>query len=388
MDDLKKKRSFYTDEELPKVSVIIPAFNEENTIGLTLDSILKSEYPKSKLDIFVVDDGSTDNTYKIAKRYEIKGIRVFKMPKNSGKGAALNFGIPKAKGEIIFTMDADTTVRFDSLKKMVRYFKDPEVMSVTPGMITRNPKNVIQRIQYMEYLTGIFLRKTFAALNAVHITPGAFSAYRKEFFDKYGGYDENNITEDLEVALRIQFHKYKIENAPDAPAYTNPPAKFSHLLKQRRRWYVGLMRNIWSYRKLFGKEYGDLGVFVLPVAWIGIVFSVTIFIYFFIKTIGDIIEEIFFYKSINFDFGNIFDLNYYFFERLIFKLVTNNILVFLCIFVFIVGLYLYYTVKKTGRISGLFINLPLFFMFFAILFGFWWIVSIFYVLFNRDVSWK
>ncbi len=388
LEDKKKQRPFFSDKELPKVTVLIPAFNEEETIALTLDSILKSDYPKNKFEVIVIDDGSKDKTLQIANKYKKNGIKIIAKVENQGKGAALNTGIEKANGEIIFTMDADTEVPSFSLINMTRYFKDPEIMSVTPAMVTKNPKNILQRIQQIEYLTGLFLRKTFAALNAVHITPGAFSAYRKSFFDKYGGYEENNITEDLEMSLKIQYNKYKIENAPEAPAYTNPPAKFSHLLKQRRRWYVGLMKNLWTYKQLFSKKYGDLGVFVLPIAGISIIFSVFVTIYLFINSILDINKEIIFYQNINFDLTNVYQLNLFFFERLFFNLATNTVLIFIILFLIVIAIYLNYASKKTGKISGLMINLPLFFISFAILFGFWWIVSIFYVIFKKDISWN
>ena len=388
IEDLKKEREFFTDDELPKVSVIIPAYNEEKTIELTLDSILKSDYPKNKLDILVIDDGSIDKTYEKALKYQKEGVRVFKQETNGGKGRALNSGIEKAKGDFVFTMDADTIVDKKSLKAMTRYFKNPKVMSVTPAMVTRETKTIIQRIQSVEYLTGLFLRKTFAALNAIHITPGAFSAYRKSFFEEHGGYDEGNLTEDLEVALRIQHHKYIIENAPEAPAYTIPPKDFMSLLKQRRRWYAGLMKNTWNYRKLFGKEYGDMGMFVLPMAWFGIFIAVFMIIYYAIKATNDLIKEVLFYKSINFDIFNQIEFNSYFFERIFFQITTITALWFVLIFLVMIFFYLRYATKKIGKTESLYINVPLFMVLFAVLFGIWWIVSIFYVALNREVTWK
>ena len=386
--DKKVKREFYSDDELPGVTVLIPAFNEEKTISITLDSILESVYPKEKLEIIVIDDGSKDKTTEIANKYRKKKVIVLTKKVNAGKGSALNLGIKKSSNPIIFTMDADTTVDKNSLINMTRYFKDPTIMSVTPSIVTRDPKNLIQRVQHIEYMTGLFLRKTFAALNAIHITPGAFSAYRKSFFEKHGYYDENNVTEDLELALRIQYHKYKIENCAEAPAFTIAPNKFSHLLKQRRRWYVGLMKNVWKYKKLFRNEYGDLGFFVLPIAWISIFFSVFITVYLFIKIFIDVNKEILFYKSINFDFANYFNFNLFILERIFIHIVTNTAILFLFVFIIIISIYLFYASKKIGKKDNLWMNLPLFFIFFAMFFGFWWIISIIYVLFNKDISWK
>jgi poly-beta-1,6-N-acetyl-D-glucosamine synthase len=385
-----KKELLYKDDELPSVSIMIPAFNEEKSVARTLDSILKVDYPKDKLEILFVDDGSSDGTLKEAKKYEVKGVRVFHKKNDpiGRKGSAMNYLIKKAKNEIVVSMDADTFVDPSALKKMVRHFKDPEVMCVSPGITIYKPNSFLQRIQYMEYLMGLFLRKAFASLNAIHITPGAFSAYRKVFFEKFGGYEEGNLTEDLEVALRIQYHHYIIQNAPNAPVYTIAPTKFRDLLIQRRRWYVGLMKNTWKYKKIFGPKYGDLGMFVFPIAWISIFFSVFVIVYLFFKTLVDIREDVIFLQNINFDFASLLTLNSYVVERWIFLFLSNPVVIFIFIFMIIIGSYLIYAAKNLGKITGWHFNLPLFFMFFAILFGFWWTLSVIYVLFNRDVSWR
>lgn len=385
--DKKKKKPLYEDHELPSISVIIPAYNEENTISRTLKSILESDYPKSKFEVIFVDDGSKDNTLKIAKKFEDKKIRIFHK-ENGGKGSALNLGISKAKGEIIFTMDADTTVDPQSMKNMVRLFKDKQVMSVTPAMIIDKPKNILQRIQYVEYLLGLFLRKAFSSVKAIYVAPGAFSAYRKEFFDEYGGYDVGNITEDLEIALRIQLHGYNTENCPEAPAYTIAPRKFKDILIQRRRWYYGLIKNLWNYRKLISVKYGDLGTFVIPVAIASIALAVFVTVYLFFKTIFDLRNELLFLQNINFDFVNYLNINLYVIERFLFLFFSKPVVIFILLFVFVLGFYMYYASKKIGKISGLIVNLTLFFLFFAILFGFWWVVSIFYALFNKQVKWR
>jgi cellulose synthase/poly-beta-1,6-N-acetylglucosamine synthase-like glycosyltransferase len=387
----RKPKELFSDEELPFVSILIPAFNEEKSVAPTLDSILDIDYPKDKFEVVFVDDGSKDKTLKVAQAYEKKGVRVFHKENDpvGKKGSAMNFALKKARGEIVVSMDADTFVDRKSLKQMVRYFKNEEVMCVSPGITVYKPRNLLQRIQYMEYLMGLFLRKAFASVNAIHITPGAFSAYRKVFFDKYGGYEEGNLTEDLEVALRIQANHYIIENSPDSPVYTIAPSKFKELLIQRRRWYIGLMKNTWKYKKIFfNKEYGDLGMFVFPIAWISIFFSVFVTVYLFFKTLFQVSDEIQFLRSVHFDLGSLLDINVYFLERWVFLFVSNPVIVFIFFFVIIIGTYLIYAARMLGRVEGWYFNLPLFFMFFAILFGFWWTVSIIYAIFDRDVGWR
>ena len=175
---------------------------------------------------------------------------------------------------------------------------------------------------------------------------------------------------------------------PDAPVYTVAPAKFKALMIQRRRWYYGLIKNIWDYRHIFGKKYGDLGIFVLPIAVISIFFSVFVTVYFFFKIIFRIHSEILFLRSINFDFGNIFNFNLYIIERALFLFFSNPIIIFVLVFLVVMFFYLYYASKKVGRSSGLIINLILFFLFFSLLFGFWWIISLFYALFFKKIKWR
>ncbi|MEM3113277.1 MAG: glycosyltransferase family 2 protein [Candidatus Pacearchaeota archaeon] len=383
----KKKKLLYRDDELPIVSVIIPAYNEEKSIESTIRSILQTDYPKSKFQVIVVDDGSSDNTFKIARKFKKHGVEVYTKT-NEGKGVALNYGLKKARGDVIFSMDADTYVDRNSLKEMVRYFKNKKVMCVSPSILVDNPKNTLQRVQYIEYIMGLFLRKAFANVNSIHITPGAFSAYRKSFFDKYGGYDEGNITEDLELAMRIQYHGYIIEHSPESLVYTIAPDKFYSLLKQRRRWYIGLLKNTIKYNKLISPKYGDLGMFVIPIAWISIFFAVFVTLFSIFKFIFKIKDEILFLNSINFDLGGFFNVNLFFIERLLFSFFSNPVIFFIILFILIMVGYLLYATKNIKNIESPLVNLPLFFLFFSVLFGFWWIVSFIYFIFHRDISWR
>ena len=385
--DKKKQKQLFTDDELPKTTIIIPAYNEEKSIGRTIESITASDYPKGKLEILVVDDGSKDKTLEIARTYQSNIVKIYTKP-NGGKGTALNLAIKKAKGDIIFTMDADTFVAPHSVKEMVRYFKNPEIMSVTPSMLIYEPKGVLQRIQQAEYLFGLFIRKAFTSVNAIHVTPGAFSAYRKTFFDKHGMYDEENITEDLEMSLRIQYNGYSIEYSPEAPAYTIAPNKFKALMVQRRRWYAGLMRNTWKYKGIFSPKYGDLGMFVLPVAWISIFFSVFVINYLFINTLINLRSELMFLMSINFDFLSIFSISEFALERTVFHILSSPIVIFFLLFMVVLGIYMRFATKKVGDVKSLPLTIVLYFLFFSILFGFWWTVSIIYILLNKKVTWR
>ncbi len=371
----------------PKVSIIIPMHNEEKGISVTIENALALDYPKNKLQIIVVDDGSTDDCYKIACKFRKFGVLVVSK-KNGGKGSAMNFGLKRATGEIIFTMDADGTYpEKNALKEMVYFFRHPDVYCVSPAIAVHNPKGFWQKIQQAEFLLGIFLRKAFASMDALSITPGAFSAYRKKFFDEYGGFDEDNITEDLEIALRIQRNNFVVENAHNAHVYTVCPDNFIGLLKQRRRWYVGLLRNLWKHNVLFSRKYGDLGVVVLPIVILSVFFSVILTFYLTIRTLLRLKLDLEILQGVNFAASSFYITKYAIQKYLL--LFFSNPLTYLAFFffVFLIG-YMIFAKRNLKKYSNFGFGLIFFLLFFSILFVFWWTVSLIYVIFNRKVLWK
>jgi len=384
----KEEKPIFEEKKPPKVTIIIPAFNEEKGIATTIESALNIDYPKKKLEIIVVDDGSKDNTYKIALQYKNKGIKVFTKP-NGGKGTALNLGISKAKGKIIVTMDADNThVKPEALKQMVAYFSNPDVVCVAPVMAVYEPKGILQKIQQVEYLFGILLRKVFSNINAIHVTPGAFSAYKKSFFDKFGGFEENNLTEDLEMALRIQYNGYSIVNSTEAIIYTVTPNKFGVLLKQRRRWYGGLVKNLAKYNSLFSKRHGEMGVIILPAAVISVLFSLILTPYMLIKSILNLKDEFEYLQSINFQVFNSWEFSTTFIERYILTLVSDPKIFFLVIFFTSLALYMIFAKAKLKESLNIKLSLIFFILFYTTLFTLWWFISLIYIMLNRKISWR
>jgi poly-beta-1,6-N-acetyl-D-glucosamine synthase len=381
----------FNKENAPFVSIIVPAWNEEKGIERTIKSLLGLEYPKNKLEIIIVDDGSIDNTYKLALKHKSKFLKVFRLKKNSGKFAALNYGIEKSKGEIIVTTDADSLyLNKDALQKMVVYFfKSSRIMCVAPAMAIHQPRGILQRIQQVEYLLGVFLRKAFASVNAIHITPGAFSAYRKYFFQKYGGFKKGHLTEDMEMALRIQSKGFIIENSLDARVFTVAPNKFIPLLKQRRRWYTGLIKNFLDYRRLFSPKYGAMGLVVMPVAVITVILSVILTIYLTINTMLDIKKELSLLKSINFNILDSFQFNSFVVERFLFDIFSQPMFIFSFIFLGILLGYMVFAKRKIRENADIKISIFLFFFFYAFLFAFWWTLSFIYTLFfGKRVTWR
>lgn len=254
----KKKQNFE-----PTISFIIPAYNEEETIKDTIKSVLNSDYPKEKLEIIVVNDGSTDRTAEVVKTIKDKRVKLLNK-KNSGKADSLNYGIKHSKGDIIVTLDADSYIEKDSIKKMLSYFDD-DVAAVTSAVKVKERENMtfLEKLQRLEYLFTIFNRRLFAMINGVYVTPGPFSAFRREIFDIVGGFDTNNIMEDQEIALRIQAANYRIESCMDAVVYTDVPKDFSSFMRQRERWHRGGFRNVLKYVYTINPKYGDFGMFVM-----------------------------------------------------------------------------------------------------------------------------
>ncbi len=382
----EKKIPKFPEHNPPKVSIIIPAYNEEKGIAATIKSALSADYPRDKFEIIVVDDGSTDNTYKIAEKFKSKLVRLFHK-ENGGKGSALNLGISKSNGEFIFTMDADSIIKPNSVKNQIAYFDKPKVMSVAPIIAIYKPRNILERVQQIEYLLGVFLREAFASLNAIHVTPGAFSSYRRSFFDKYGGFKENELVEDLEMALRIQAKGYIIENCMTAIVYTHPPRKFRELAIQRRRWFVGLLRNIAKYKELFSRKTA-LGAIVLPIAVAAIIISLALTSVAVVRALINLRKELLMLNSINFNFLSLIDFNKYSVGLFLFSFFSSPITILAIVFVIIVIGYLYFAKSKVKEHSQIAISLPLFLVLYSFLFAFWWVVAFLYSFLDKTVSWR
>ena len=272
-------------EDLLYTSVIVPCFNEEETVDKTVMSLLSMDYPKDKLEILIIDDGSTDGTWKHIQKYK-KNMQVKMYKKvNGGKHSALNFGISKAKGDVIGCLDADSFVDKTALKYMMTYFKDPKTMAVTPSIKVFNPRNFLQRMQWSEYTLGILIAKLFSYADAVLVMPGPFSMFRKEVFKIIGNYKKAHQTEDMEITLRLHRKKLQIKNSHRSYVYTTAPKTIKTLYKQRLRWNFGFIKNAMDYREmLFNKKYGNYGMLVLPFSLM-IAFSVFIAVFNIAKSI-------------------------------------------------------------------------------------------------------
>lgn len=252
---------------LPTITIIVPIWNEETTVLKTIFSILKLDYPKDKLSVFIVDDGSTDNTWKVIQRFKRNSQVTLLRKENGGKHTALNYALQFVTSDLVGCLDADSYVHPQALRRIVSKFNEGDYMAVTPSIKVHEPKGIIQLIQKVEYGWGVLLRNTLAHLGAIYVTPGPLSIFKREVFLRLGGYRKAHNTEDMEIALRMHENKMRIGNAPDAFIYTSAPRNLKSLYKQRLRWTYGFMKNAIDYKHMFfNPRYGNLGMVMLPIA--------------------------------------------------------------------------------------------------------------------------
>lgn len=277
----KARRDRRAASHTPAVAVIVPCWNEETTIDGTVKSLLALEYPKEKLRIVLVNDGSTDGTKEVMDQYRDHPQITVIHKENGGKHSAVNKGIEIAQdAELIASLDADSFVSPDALKEMIAAFDDPKVAACTPAMSVFAPRNWLERMQNAEYILGIALRHALSAVNGIYVTPGPFSVYRRSVLVELGGFRHAYQTEDMEIALRIQRAGYHIENATRARVYTKVPHSVPKLIKQRTRWTTGFLRNVSKdYRGMVGNpRYGVLGLVVLPLGFVAVLGGITLFL--------------------------------------------------------------------------------------------------------------
>lgn len=237
----------------PTVSIIITAFNEEDAIMRTVACCYEADYPRQKLEVIVVDDGSTDGTVKELRRAQVFWpdlvIEVFE--KNKGKREAMAAGARRAKGEILLYVDSDSFVKKDGIRKMVQGFADPTVAAISGHTDVANARvNALTRMQDVRYYVAFRVMKAAESVfGAVTCCPGCFSAYRRSC-----------VLEILEPWLRQRFlgvqatfgddrsltnfllRKYKVIYVANAVATTIVPEKHLRFLKQQLRWKKSWLR--------------------------------------------------------------------------------------------------------------------------------------------------
>lgn len=257
-----------TAEQLPKVSIIVPAYNEEVDAVASLRNLLCQDYPA--YDIVFVDDGSSDHTLeRVREAFDDEArIRIFTKP-NGGKAAALNYGLARTDADFVVCIDADTHLEPDAVRQLMRHFlTDPEgrVGAVAGYVKVGNERNMLTRWQAIEYTTSQnFDRMAYAAINAITVVPGAVGAFRVSAICAAGGFTTDTLAEDCDLTIRILEAGYRIDNEHRAVALTEAPERLRQFVKQRVRWSFGVMQTFWKHRRvLFDRRYRGLGLWAMP----------------------------------------------------------------------------------------------------------------------------
>jgi cellulose synthase/poly-beta-1,6-N-acetylglucosamine synthase-like glycosyltransferase len=227
----------------PTISFLVPAANEERLIARCINSIDEAcyKYP-IKNEIIVVNDGSTDDTERIASE-TLKSLRhctgrLYTIP-NSGKGYALQYGSEKACGEILFRIDADSLLDKEAIEPIIRHFQDPTVGSAGGMILPFEPKSHWQKMVVLFYILFNNLNKRTQGLaDAVLVQSGAYSVFRRDALIKIGGWTQNQFGEDGEITNRIGRYGYKVIFEPNSLVYDDVPDRLHGIMSQRARWSI------------------------------------------------------------------------------------------------------------------------------------------------------
>lgn len=238
--------------DLPRISVIIPAKNEEKSIRYSLESVLKNDYPKNKMEILIIEDGSEDNTYEVAKNYEMLYpglIKVYKLDSNpEGKAGALNFGAKVASSDFLVFVDADTYIEKNYLKKAAyKYLKGNKVLVGLTGVKRRRRNWFAFMVNLESDLTNFIIRGS-ERLGLPAPTIGYSLAIEKKILQNIGGF-KKSLTEDINLWARLVMARINIASF-EGVVYVEPPATITDFFKQRLRWYKGYIDTLQSYLQL------------------------------------------------------------------------------------------------------------------------------------------
>jgi cellulose synthase/poly-beta-1,6-N-acetylglucosamine synthase-like glycosyltransferase/peptidoglycan/xylan/chitin deacetylase (PgdA/CDA1 family)/spore germination protein YaaH len=253
---------------LPRVAVLVPAYNEEKVIVRTIRAVLASTYPN--LRVIMIDDGSRDETLEVTRRAfvgeEASGRVLILTKPNFGKAEALNYGLQHLqKDEEIFVgIDADTVIARDAIARMVPHFLNPKVGAIAGNAKVGNRVNLWTRWQALEYITSQnFERRALNTFGAVSVVPGALGAWRTAAVIEAGGYHTDTVAEDADLTMALLRRGYRVEYEDLSLAFTEAPVNARGLMRQRFRWSFGILQSVWKHRGVFARK-GALGWIALP----------------------------------------------------------------------------------------------------------------------------
>jgi peptidoglycan-N-acetylglucosamine deacetylase len=266
IDRLRKRKNYATADYAPRVAILIPAYNEEKVIVRTIRSVMMSTYKNMR--IVVVDDGSTDKTYDVAREAypaDLASGRLIVLTKpNGGKADALNFALEKIDEEIYVGIDADGVIAHDAIANLVPHFANPRIGAVAGNAKVGNRVNLWTRWQALEYITSQnFERRALDLFDVVMVVPGAIGAWRTSAVKDGHGYHSNTVAEDADLTMNLLEQGYCVIYEDQALAFTEAPVTADGLIRQRFRWSFGILQAIWKHRGAISKHRA-MGLFALP----------------------------------------------------------------------------------------------------------------------------
>ncbi|HSQ49026.1 MAG TPA: glycosyltransferase family 2 protein [Candidatus Deferrimicrobiaceae bacterium] len=238
----------------PSVTILIPAHNEEKVIGRLLKKMSELSYPKSKLQVIIIDDASTDQTGQIADAAakDNRIIRVLhrsRLEGGNGKASALNSALKQATGEVVLCFDADYLPHSEIVQRLVAKFADPKVGAVQGRPVVLNePQNSTTRIVALERIGGYRVdQEARELLGLVPQFGGTVGGFRRSILESIGGFDESMLTEDTDITFQIYLAGYKVSYAGDAECYEEAVENWKAYWRQRHRWAKGHMQVAFKY---------------------------------------------------------------------------------------------------------------------------------------------
>jgi cellulose synthase/poly-beta-1,6-N-acetylglucosamine synthase-like glycosyltransferase len=266
IDRFRTRKNYATPDYQPRVAILVPAYNEEKVIVRTIRSVMMSNY--KNIRIIVIDDGSTDRTYDVAREAypaDIASGRLTVLTKpNGGKADALNFALERIDEEIYVGIDADGVIAHDAITNLVPHFANPKIGAVAGNAKVGNRVNLWTRWQALEYITSQnFERRALDLFDVVMVVPGAIGAWRTAPVRTGGGYHSNTVAEDADLTMNLLEQGYSVIYEDQALAFTEAPVNADGLVRQRFRWSFGILQAIYKHKGAISKHRA-MGLFALP----------------------------------------------------------------------------------------------------------------------------
>jgi cellulose synthase/poly-beta-1,6-N-acetylglucosamine synthase-like glycosyltransferase len=204
---------------------------------------------RGRIEIVVVDDGSTDDTAAVARSLRLPYVRVITQS-NTGKAGALNRGIAESRSDILVLVDGDTIFQPDTLDHLIAPMAARDVGAVSGNTKVANRRGLLGGWQHLEYVMGFNLdRRLFDMLGTIPTVPGAIGAFRRGALASVGGVSTDTLAEDTDLTMALCRSPWRVVYAPEALAWTEAPATLRQLWRQRYRWSYGTMQAMWKHRR-------------------------------------------------------------------------------------------------------------------------------------------